>query len=320
MQKTKTKKLRYWLKWIGWVLLVQIVLANISASIYARKFTHFYDGPSSVYSSQDVFSRTWKLFTGPTFYKNTNEPKPSFPYEQVALKTSDGIPLDAWYSPVDSSKGCVIFFHGLSVNKSFLEAEAAQFRQWGYTVLLVDLRGHGRSGGNTTTLGMKETDEVQKACEYALQRGNKKIVLYGVSLGAGICIKAVSEGRVHPAGIIADAPFSDLHRHFKARARLLGFPSEPFATLVTLWIGIEKGFNAFKHNIGSYSKKVNCPVLIEWGEEDPFVQRSEVESIYHNLASTNKKLVVYPDAGHGAFLREDPLAWQEEVQAFLNSL
>ena len=320
MQQTKTKNVRYYLKWIVWIVLAQIILANISASIYAYKFTHFYPSSSSTVSSQNILNKTWKLFVGPKFYKNSNEPEPSFTYETITLKTSEGIPIEAWYGKTDSSKSCVILLHGYSTNKSFVENEAAVFRQWGYSVLLFDLRGHGKSGGNSTTFGMKETDELQKAYELAKQKGNSKIILYGVSLGAGICIKAVADGNIHPDAIIADVPFASLHQHFKARARVLGFPSEPFASLTTLWIGIEKGYNAFYHDISSYAKKLNCPVLMEWGEEDPLVTRKETESIFKNIISKNKKLVVYPDAGHGSFLEKDPLTWENEMHAFLKSL
>jgi alpha-beta hydrolase superfamily lysophospholipase len=320
MQKTKTKNFRYYLKWTLWVIVIQIVLANISASIYAYKFTHFYDAPAPPVSSQNIFNKTWKLFVGPKLYKNTDEPEPSFSYESIRLKTSNNIPIDAWYSKTDSSKACVIFVHGYTANKSFLEQEAAMFKQWGYSVLLFDLRGHGKSGGNNTTFGMKETDELQKAFEFAKQKGYSRIIVYGVSLGSAVCIKAVTENKIHPDAIIADSPFGNLHNHFKKRAELLGFPSEPFASLITLWIGIEKGFNAFKHDNRSYAKKVNCPVLIEWGEKDRFVSKEETETIFNNLSSKNKKLVVYPDADHESFLRKDPFTWEKEVQAFLISV
>jgi len=320
MQQAKPKKFRYYLKWILWVLLAQIVLVNISASIYAYKFTHFYNPPPPSVSSQNIFNKTWKLFTGPKFYKNVNEPEPSFAFETISLKTSEGIPIDIWYSQTDSSNRCVILLHGYSANKSFVENEAIMFKQWGYSVLLFDLRGHGKSGGNTTTFGVRETDELQKAFELAKLKGNSKIILYGVSLGAGISMKAVAENKIHPDAIIADVPFENLHQHFKARARVLGFPSEPFAVLTTLWLGIEKGYNGFQHDIGSYVKKVNCPVLMEWGEKDQLVTRSETESIFNNLASKNKKLVIYPDADHGSFLEKDPMTWEKEIQAFLKTV
>src|SRR5690349_12965544 len=133
------KPWRYYLKWVLWVAVVQRLLINISAAIYAWKFTHFNDPPGMIYKESSIFSRTWKLFTGPDFYKNTAEPLPSFPVDVVKIPFSGGS-LDCWYGSADSARGCVVFFHGLMANKSFLSGEAAVFRAWGYNVLLVDLR------------------------------------------------------------------------------------------------------------------------------------------------------------------------------------
>jgi alpha-beta hydrolase superfamily lysophospholipase len=320
MQKTKTNRLRYYIKWFLWILLAQIVLANISASIYAYKFTHFYNPPAPGFSSHNIFNKTWKLFVGPKFYKNIEEPEPSFAYENIQLRTSDHIPIDAWYSKTDSAKACVILVHGYTTNKSYTNDFGAMFKKWGYSVLSFDLRGHGRSGGNTTTFGMKETDELTKAFEFAKEKGHSKIIVYGGSLGASICIKATGEGKINPNAIIADMPFADLHHHFKSRAKVLGFPSEPFATLTTFWIGVERGYNAFTYRIPSYAKKVTCPILVEWGDKDQYVSREETESIFSNLGSKNKKLVVYPNIGHDSFLQMDQATWEKEIQAFLKSV
>jgi alpha-beta hydrolase superfamily lysophospholipase len=115
-------------------------------------------------------------------------------------------------------------------------------------------------------------------------------------------------------------PFGSLHEHLKSRARLLGFPSEPYASLTTLWIGIERGFNGFQLDARSFAKKVNCPVLMEWGDRDSYVTRVEIESVFNHLSSKNKKLVIYPGADHESFLEKDPLTWEREVQAFLKSV
>jgi uncharacterized protein len=318
--KTRTKRYRYILKWVIWVLLVQLVLINISAAFYAHKLSHFYEPPTKIISSQNIFSKTWKLFVGPRFYKNTIEPEPAFPYETIQLKTSDNILIDAWYGKADSSQTCIIFFHGITTNKSFLSKEASIFRSWGYNVMLVDLRAHGKSGGSTSSFGVRETDEVQRSFEWALANGNEKIILYGISLGAGVCIKAVSENKIQPLAIIADMPFGSLHQHLAAKARNLGFPSEPFATLVTLWMGIERGFNGFRHQVSEYAKNVHCPVLVQWGEQDSYVSRDEVNDVYENLASQHKKMVVYPGADHQSYLEVDVNAWQKQVRSFLETL
>lgn len=320
MLPEKKKRRTIW-RWILWVAVVQLVLVNVSAALYAYKFTHFNDPRPAHFAAQNIFEKTWKLFTGPTYYKMAQEKTPPFPMETITLKTDEGIPIDCWYSTVDSAAACVIFFHGITVNKTFVMNEAAMFRHWGYNVLLIDFRAHGKSGGHTSTFGMRETDEATKAFDWAKGRGNKKIILYGVSLGAGVCIKAVSENKIHPDAIIADMPFGSLHEHLCARTKVEGgFPPEPFGSLLTFWMGVEQGYNGFHHRASDYAKKITCPVLVQWGELDRYVSKGEAELVFSGLASANKRFVSYANADHESFLQKDPVKWEREVRAFLRSL
>ena len=320
MKQQKTKALRYYLKWIVWILFFQFILANISASIYAHKFTHFYDGPPPETRTRNVLEKTWKLFVGPKFYKNTYETLPVFEYDSVKLKLSNDLLIDGWYSQTDSSKGCIILLHGLTMNKSSLMNEAYLFKKWGYSVLLIDFRGHGKSNGNNSSFGVDETEEAAKAFEFAQLKGNKKIILYGVSLGAIVALKGTADQKIQPSGIIAEAPFGNLHNHMKARSRELGFPGEPFGGLVTFWIGLHKGYNGFNHDASEYAEKVSCPVLLECGERDRYVSKDEITNVFNKLSSKNKKLVLYPDADHESYLRIDPIKWESEMISFLESL
>ena len=318
--QTKSNKLHKYLKWVLWVVLAQVILVNISASIYAYRFTHFYEGPPPVRKEVNLFSRTWKLFTGPKFYKRKEQQLPVFPHTTVRIPTRTNASLEAWYSAHDSAKACVILFHGLGMNKSFVVAEAARFRDWGYNVLLVDFRAHGGSSGNNTTLGIDETTDIAKAFQYAQSLGNQKIILYGVSLGAVAALKAVAENKVTPAAIIAELPFDNLHNHFKARARDVGFPAEPFASLVTAWTGIENGFNGFNHDAAAYARDVKCPVLVQYGEQDRFVSREAILSVYNNLGSAQKALAGYKHADHESLVQVDEVKWQQEVLQFLGNI
>ena len=313
-------KLPALLKTILWVVLVQLILLNISAASYAYRFTHFKEGIAPVFSSSNIISRTWKLFVGPTFYKNEKEPLPSFPFESIQLKLKEGQFIDAWYSTWPDSRKCIIMFHGYSSNKSILNAEAFYYRSLGYNVLMVDIRAHGKSEGACTSFGFKETEEVRTAFEFCKSQGNHSVVLYGVSMGAVMVMKAVADGEVKPAAIIADMPFASLHDHLKARARVTGFISEPFAFFTTMWIGIEGGFNGFDLDTGKYARSIDCPVLLQWGEQDRFVTRKEIELVYSHLPAPKKKLVVYPEADHDSYLASDPIRWKKEVGAFLNAL
>ena len=133
-------------------------------------------------------------------------------------------------------------------------------------------------------------------------------------------LKAVADKKIQPEAIIADMPFNNLRQLLGAKAEDLGFPSEPFATLVTFWIGIERGYNGFEHRVPDYAAKVHCPVLVQWGARDRFVDREEITEIYDHISSTHKKLVTYPDADHQSLLVVDPLAWEKEVRNFLSTL
>jgi len=317
MPLVRSKKFRSILKVIAWVIVVQFILLNISAALYAYKFTHFYNSGEYQTSSQNVLSKTWRLFAGPKFYKATKEKEPDFPFETIQLETKKGLAIHAWYSTVDSSKACVILLHGVSVNKSYVVSEAEAFRQLGYNVLLIDFRGHGLSDGNTTTFGDDETLEVKAAFHFATSKGNQKIILYGTSLGAVVAIKAAADKIIKPHAIVAEMPFGSLQDHLEARARIVGFPSQPFAFFVTLWMGIERGYNGFGHNTSAYAKDIDCPVLLQWGDKDQYVSKEETYSVFDNLSS-QKKLVTYA-AGHESLLKADATKWYNEVAAFLQT-
>ena len=319
-QKSK-QRWRSILIWTLWVLLLQFVLINISAALYADKLTHLHapaDNTRKKPPSANIVSKTWHLFTGPILYRRSLSGEPAFTFSTIILKTRKAIPIEAWYSKTDSvSKGTMILVHGLTGNKGLLLDEANAFRSFGYNVLLIDLRSHGNSGGGTTTIGYKESEEVRLAYDYIVQAGEKKIFLWGASMGAVAVIKALSDYQLHPEGIIIEMPFLSLQSHLKSQARFLGFPRQPFAFLTTFWIGIEQGFNGLGFKTTKYAKNINCPVLMQYGEKDELVLGYETDEIYGAIPGAHKKLVIYDEAGHESFLRKDPAGWKREVSVFL---
>src|SRR5215510_13172466 len=133
--KKPKRKLRSVIIWVLWVLLAQFVLINISAALYAYKLTHLYSLSPNISPSppsKNIFAKTWRLFTGPRFYKEPLAKVPGFAYSTIQLKTKSDIIIEAWYSKIDSgSKGTVILFHGLGNNKGVILDEASAFRDMG---------------------------------------------------------------------------------------------------------------------------------------------------------------------------------------------
>jgi len=319
--KKNSNKIIRILKWIGNVLLVQLILINISAAFHAYRFTHYYDDDkirSQRSSEGRPFLRTWRMMTGKKLAKSLIQYYPTIPYDTVQLTTANGKKLEAWYMKADSAKGTVILFHGLNSNKGNMLGEAFEFNSFGYNTLLVDIRAHGNSESIVNTLGYKESEEVKLAYDHILKKGEKNIVLWGMSLGAVIITKAIWQYDLKPQKIILEMPFDRLQDHIRARARISGFPVEPFGFFVTFWTGIEQGYWGYSHNTSRYVKKINCPILLQWGSSDEYVLKKETEKIFTAISSTKKKLEIYKGAGHVPLLVANGSKWDETVSKFLN--
>ncbi len=313
------KKLRTALRWITWVLLAQFVLMNISAIFYASRLTYIKNSaPPLAGSGGNIIHRTVKLFTGPRLYRLPEQESPVFPFDTVQLQTSGGITIQAWYGKQDTAaRGTVILFHGVTSNKATMLVEANEFRYWGYNVLLVDFRAHGNSGGNITTYGIKEAEDVKLAFDYISSTGEKNIILWGISMGAVTVAKAVADYGLQPKGVILEAPFASMEKHFKGRARTLGFPAQPFGWLVTKWAGIIRGVKAGQHKTTRYVSKITCPALVQWGRLDTYVLQQEAEDVYNAIPAAEKKLVVYENTGHASMAQQETDKWRAEVSQFL---
>ena len=314
------KGLRSVFKWILWAFLAQFVLINISGIIYGYKLTHFYDpaGTTDEAPSGNVFIKTWRIFKGPIYRKITNEESPEFPYQTVHLFTKDSLALEAWYIPVDSSRGTVILFHGLGGNKSNVLKQAYEFRYMGFNLMLVDMRAHGRSNGNTTTVGFRESEDVKLAYEYISKMGEKNIILYGISLGSVVIAKAFYDYNIAPSRVILEIPFSNIKKLIGVRGKMIGFPEKPFGGFITFWASLERGFNGFKQDTYKYAQKINCPVLMQCGASDIFASPEERDLIFQNIPSAEKTLVIYEHAVHQPLLHADPLKWRQEVSEFVS--
>jgi len=320
-KKTNRKLIRIF-KLIGSVLLVQLILINISAAFHAYRFTHYYNDDkirNQPPSQGKPVLRTWRLMTGKKLPKSLIQYDPVIPYDTVQLTTASGKKLEAWYMKADSAKGTVILFHGLGSNKGNVLGEAFEFNSFGYNTMLVDIRAHGNSEGVLNTLGYNESEEVKLAFDHISEKGEKNIILWGMSLGAVIITKAIWQYDLKPQKIILEMPYDRLQDHIKARARISGFPGEPFGFFVTFWTGLEQGYWAYGHRTSRYVKKINCPVLLQWGNNDEYVLKKETENIFAAINSSKKKLEIYPGIGHTPLVRANASKWGEIVTEFLNT-
>jgi len=306
-------------KYLLRMVLIVFILLNIVIAFHAYKFTHFYN--TGELGINPLPKKKKPGIKELLFGINTEKQKnlaPDSGYQTVILTTKDGIQLEGWYIPVNNAKGTVCLFHGHGGTKTGTNAPAEAFRKLGFNTFQLDFRAHGNSQGNTCTIGYTESEDVKLAYDFIQNQGEKNIVLWGVSLGASTITKAMFDYKtIQPKKVILEMPFGTIEDAVKGRMRMMGLPEQPISTLLTFWGGVEHGFWAFNIQPEEYAKQIYCPALLQWGKKDNRVSKNEEDILFANLASTNKKFVVYNECGHENICLKENSKWLSEVKAFI---
>lgn len=311
--------MRQFFKYLLRTVLVLFILINIIVAFHAYKFTHFYDAGKVTIKTQPEKSgwdKTKEILFGINAAKQKNT-APDSVNQIILLTTKDSLKLEAWYTTVDSAKGTVCMFHGHGGKKSGNNAEAEAFRKMGYNTFQLDFRAHGNSQGNTCTIGYDEAEDVKLAYDFIKNKGEKNIVLWGISMGASTITKAINDYALQPKKIILEMPFGTIEDAVEGRVKMMGLPAQPVSVLLTFWGGAEHGFWAFNMKPQEYAKKITCPVLLQWGKNDPRVSRKEEDTLFANLATASKKFVVYENSQHESLCKKENEKWLREVISFL---
>jgi uncharacterized protein len=244
-------------------------------------------------------------------------------YSTQRLSVKDNEWVETWLIPASGAedKGTVLLFPGKDSSKANqLLAPAQVFHDLHYNSLLVDFRGVGGSSGHTTTLGVRESEDValvlKEADRLQLQR---PFILYGISMGSAAILTAIAQEDVKPDGIILELPFARLIDALRSRVRALHIPSFPVAELIVFWGGVQHGFNAFAHNPVTYASQVQCPTLIMHGSLDRWTTIDEIKEILRNLRG-NKELILFPNTGHTLLVTVDRELWKGSVNNFLQGI
>lgn len=300
-------------------LLLVFLLFNVIIAFHAYKFTHFYEnGTAGIKRPEEKtgWDKTREILFGINAEKQKNN-APDSGCQVVQLKTSNGLKLECWYNTVTNSRGTVCLFHGHGGKKSGTNDEAGAFRSMGFNTLQVDFRAHGNSDGNTSTIGYYESEDVKLAYDYIKGKGEKNIILWGISMGAAAVSKTIHDyPDVQPSRLILEMPFATIVQAAEGRLRLMHLPGEPLARFLIFWGGMEHAFWAFGMKPVEFVRDIKCPVLLQWGAHDPRVTRSETDAIYQNLPGV-KKLVVYDSSGHESLCKKENLKWKTTVTEFL---
>ncbi len=194
--------------------------------------------------------------------------------------------IHGWWIPAATSDAKVyLYLHGNGSNIGDEVKRAFWSHQWGFSSLLIDYRGYGRSQGNFPTESSVYED-VEAAWNYLTQVRKippQKIFVYGHSLGGAIAIELAIR---HPeiAGLAVEGTFTGMRKMVAHLYKeFLIFPVD---------LILHQKFNSL-----SKVQSLKMPVLFIHGTADSIVPAHMSQTLF-DASPEPKKLLLVPQAGH----------------------
>lgn len=217
------------------------------------------------------------------------------------VKTSDGqdIVFDHYQHGHDK---VVILAHGFFNSKDAVLLKAlGHALDDRYDIIIMDFRGHGKSGGLFYWTS-KEYLDLQAVLEYA-QKSYQKIGVVGFSLGAATSLIAASRGDLITSLIAVSAPVE--FEKIEYRFWELSFENDIVYSLIgegKIGKGVRPGpFWQKKHKPIDLVEKIKCPVLYIHGQEDWLIKPWHSEALYERTIAP-KHLAIIKNGPHAEYL------------------
>ena len=236
------------------------------------------------------------------------------PHEEVAVPTSDGRDLSAWWVP-SRNGAAVLVDHGSGGSRERVVRHIEMLARHGYGVLALDLPGNGESEGHSNGLGDNAQPAVDAALDWLERRDGvdpDRLAGYGLSLGAEVLIEAaagderlralVADGATRPddAQDVLDPDVAERSVQWLALQGIRGVSGMRTSTSLNPMIG----------------KIAPRPVLLV--AAGGFEQEIPANRIYRERGGPSVELYELPDAGHTGGLRKHPEAYEARTTAFLD--
>ena len=243
--------------------------------------------------------------------------------EDFLVTTSDGAELRGWKVRAENPNGSwVLLFHGVADNRVGVIGQSEVLLPAGYSVVMMDQRAHGESGGGMATYGWLERNDTRAIVDALVASEHPQhIFALGESMGAGIALQSAGvDPRVE--AVVAEAPFASLREASYDYAGLQEYPLlgktlfAPGAWMMIYRGGKLAGFPAAGVSPEKAVAARNFPVLLICDEADTTLPCRHARRIYA-AASGPKTLWEVPGAFHTGALGFAPDEFRRRVLDFL---
>lgn len=237
--------------------------------------------------------------------------------QDIYIIGKDKIKLHAYYFPSDSHKW-VLLVHDYLKDAISLSILGKYYHNRGYQVLQIDLRGHGKSGGSSITMGKWEKIDILSWISYIQKKDNRaEIVLHGITLGAfSILMSLKYPFSKQIKAIISDSTYTSiydiLYYQLHIRFGILTYPILLAGSIVTK---LRIGLSLKDTSLFTILKKNKIPILFIYSRDDAFIPPVMSKALYKETTALKEK---YETKGnHGILFQENFVGYQNALSSFL---
>lgn len=204
--------------------------------------------------------------------------KYDMPFEEMRIRLNDKATLSAVLFKADAPKGMVIYFHGNARNISKYAGKAKHFIDHGYSVLMMDYPGYGKSTGPLTEAAIYANAlEMYKVARKFFPPDS--ILLYGRSLGTGVAAQLATVRDCKR--LVLEAPYYSMNDMAMRMA-----PIYPYSYMLE-----------YKFPTDEYLTKVTAPIVIIHGTDDHTIPLASGKKL-EKLLKPGDKFIPVPGADH----------------------
>lgn len=218
-----------------------------------------------------------------------------------------------------------LFHHGIGWNWMSMARYMEIFISRGWTVVALDSRGHGGSGGGPPSYGVLEKEDLKTVADWAASRFayHAGFVAFGESMGAATVLQyAPLDSRLD--AVVADCPYSsalDEMRHRLARCLVPPGLRTLVAATADEICRRRQGFSLAEADPSRAILETAVPIMLIHGLADDYVpwKMSVImaETRRRALPDAVTELLLVPGAGHGGSYKTDPERYAGELYAFI---
>jgi pimeloyl-ACP methyl ester carboxylesterase len=230
---------------------------------------------------------------------------PSPGVHPVAIPVEAGVSVGGRLYPAAAGDPAILFFHGNGEIAADYDDIAPLYNRLGISLLVVDFRGYGRSGGSPTAANLlADAVEVFRQTPALLASHDlDPVALYvmGRSLGSAAAIEIAAQRPDGLAGLILESGFADT-----------------LALITRLGVRItEPDMQMDLFDNGTKVGQVIAPTLVIHGESDVLIPAADGRTLYQNCGAVDKKLLLIPGGGHNNLMMVGLETYFQAIRDFL---